>query len=263
MTWAKRAGGTDGFGRGNDRSSENAHAAASLHSGPGGSLPPATLHSDRELRGTADLVIRFVVAAAAGLLAYLAYPTGDLWWTAPFAVAGLILATHRTSWRQGAALGFVFGAALHLPLIGWTGIFLGWVPRGALTLLMAVYAALAGLGLAKISQVRLAVATPLLACWWVLAEAVASRFPWGGFGWSRLAFSQADGPTFGLAALGGAPLVSFAVALAGSLLAAAALAVWRGQGVVPILAFNCAAVAVMGLGAVVPRPAAAEAGMLN
>jgi apolipoprotein N-acyltransferase len=50
----------------------------------------------------------------------------------------------------------------------------------------------------------------------------------GGFPWGRLGFSQVDGPFTGLAAYGGVPLVSFAVALTGALLAAAVLAAARG-----------------------------------
>ena len=45
-----------------------------------------------------------------------------------------------------------------------------------------------------------------------LQEAVRGRWPFGGFPWGRLAFSQADSPAAGLAALGGAPLVTAAVA---------------------------------------------------
>ena len=59
---------------------------------------------------------------------------------------------------------------------------------------------------------------------WVGQEALRDRTPFGGFPWGRLAFSQGDSPLLRLAALGGAPLVTFAVALAGGLLAAAVLA---------------------------------------
>jgi apolipoprotein N-acyltransferase len=57
---------------------------------------------------------------------------------------------------------------------------------------------------------------------WVVQEALRDRVPYGGFPWVRLAFSQADSPLGRLAALAGAPLVTFAVALAGGLLAAVA-----------------------------------------
>jgi apolipoprotein N-acyltransferase len=59
---------------------------------------------------------------------------------------------------------------------------------------------------------------------WVGQEALRDRLPFGGFPWGRLAFSQPDSPVLRFAVLGGAPLVTFAVALAGGLLA---LAGWR------------------------------------
>jgi apolipoprotein N-acyltransferase len=55
---------------------------------------------------------------------------------------------------------------------------------------------------------------------WVAQETLRDNTPFGGFPWGRLAFSQADSPLARLAALGGAPLVTFGVALTGGLLAA-------------------------------------------
>nr|MDT0667819.1 apolipoprotein N-acyltransferase [Micromonospora sp. DSM 115978] len=54
---------------------------------------------------------------------------------------------------------------------------------------------------------------------WVGQEALRGRAPFGGFPWGRLAFSQPEGPFTPLAALGGAPLVTAAVAAVGALLA--------------------------------------------
>ena len=72
-------------------------------------------------------------------------------------------------------------------------------------------------------------------CWplwtaalWVADEALRGRFVLGGFPWGRLGFSQTEGPLLALAAYGGVPLVTFAVALTGALLAAAALAAAPG-----------------------------------
>jgi apolipoprotein N-acyltransferase len=59
---------------------------------------------------------------------------------------------------------------------------------------------------------------------WVTQEAFRDRAPFGGFPWGRLAFSQGDAPALRLAAYGGAPLVTFAVAAAGGALVALA---WR------------------------------------
>ncbi len=53
---------------------------------------------------------------------------------------------------------------------------------------------------------------------WMVEEAIRDRVPFGGFPWGRLAFSQSDSPLTGLASWGGAPLLSFAVALGGGLM---------------------------------------------
>ena len=70
---------------------------------------------------------------------------------------------------------------------------------------------------------------------WVAQEALRGRVPFGGFPWGRLAFSQGDAPTARLAVVGGAPLVTFVVAVAGGLLAVALWSRLQGwpQGVRP------------------------------
>ncbi len=86
------------------------------------------------------------------------------------------------------------------------------------SVLEALYIALLGLALPAAWRTR-GSAPVVIAGLWVAQEALRDRTPYGGFPWARLAFSQTDAPTLHLAALGGAPLVSFAIALAGALLA--------------------------------------------
>ncbi|MFC8015497.1 apolipoprotein N-acyltransferase, partial [Streptomyces cinereoruber] len=50
---------------------------------------------------------------------------------------------------------------------------------------------------------------------WILAEGARARVPFGGFPWGKIAFGQADGLFLPLAAVGGTPLLGFAVALCG------------------------------------------------
>jgi apolipoprotein N-acyltransferase len=57
-----------------------------------------------------------------------------------------------------------------------------------------------------------------VAGWWVAAEAVRDRWPYA-FPWGRLAMSQASAPTARWVAIGGAPLLTFLLALAGACLA--------------------------------------------
>jgi apolipoprotein N-acyltransferase len=91
----------------------------------------------------------------------------------------------------------------------------------ALSCIQALFIALLGAGLAAVSRLR---TWPLWAATlWVLQELVRDRQPFGGFPWGRLAFAHTDTPYTPLAALAGAPAVTFAVALTASLLAWAVL----------------------------------------
>jgi apolipoprotein N-acyltransferase len=164
-----------------------------------------------------------LLAVAAGLAGWLAFPTPGIWPLAVVSVAGLSVAVHGRRSRTGAWLGLLYGLAFFCPLLHWTGIYVGAAPWLILAVAEACFCAGLG-GLLAVLQ-RLPAAPLWVATAWVLQEALRDRMPFGGFPWGRLAFSQASSPFRWFAALGGAPLVTFAVALAGALLAGAALAV--------------------------------------
>ena len=166
-------------------------------------------------------------AGTAGLALLIAFPPYGWWWAAPAGVALHAVAVHRRGLRAGAGLGAVTGLVFFVPLLSFTGLQVGWWPWLLLAALQAGYLALQGAAAAYASTLveRAGWVWPALTgLMWVGQEALRSRTPFGGFPWGRLAFAQADAPTVRLASLGGAPLVSFAVAVAGGLLA---MAVWR------------------------------------
>jgi apolipoprotein N-acyltransferase len=117
-----------------------------------------------------------------------------------------------------------------VPLLSWSGVYVGALPWLALATLQALYLALLGALLPAALRLPPSLAALAVAGLWVGQEALRDRTPYGGFPWGRLAFSQADSPFTPLAAIGGAPLVSFAVALAGALLGLAALALLALRG---------------------------------
>jgi apolipoprotein N-acyltransferase len=177
-------------------------------------------------------VHRYLLAVASGLALWLAFPAHDLWALAPIGVALLALATRQAPARQGALLGLISGLACFLPLLSWSGVYVGALPWIALAVLESLYIALLGLAcallqrgpsLGGVGRVR-----PLVvALVWVAQEDLRDTTPFGGFPWGRLAFSQADSPLAAVAALGGAPAVTFGVALVGGLLAAGVARVIR------------------------------------
>jgi apolipoprotein N-acyltransferase len=162
---------------------------------------------------------RQLVAVASGLLLYASFPPRPLWFLAPVAIAALTLTLRaRSRPRGGFGLGFLAGLGFFVPLLPWVGAYVGPLPWLALAVVLALYVGLFGLG------ARLVATLPGWPVWtaavWSLTEWFRSVFPFGGFPWGRLAFGQPGGVLLPIAELGGAPLLSFAVALTGTGLAA-------------------------------------------
>ena len=208
------------------------------------------------------LPLALVVAAVGGGLLDLSFPGTGWWPLAPFGVAALTVAARGQRLRGGFLLGLVAGLAFFLPHLHWSGIYVGWLPWLALAGLEASFLGLLGALLPLAWRAPLGRFGTVLTsgCLWVAEEALRGRVPFGGFPWGRLAFSQADAPTLGYAAIGGAPLVSAAVAMAGGCLAVA-VAGLSARGPArrwPTIAGAVLAGAAVVLGGLaVPRPTAA------
>lgn len=206
-------------------------------------------------------------AVAGGALATTAFPDLDWWALAPVGIALLYLATRRDSARWNLLVGTVWGLAYFLPMIWWAYTAVGPVPWIALSVAEALFVGLfavcwtwARRGEAVWRRPSLhVVIVPVL---WVGSELLRSAWPFGGFPWGRLAFTQADSPALGLAKLGGAPLVSAVVVVVGVLLARA----WLAMHTVRIhAAFGATALAalVMAGGLAVPLSTGADDGTLK
>ncbi|MFC0531924.1 apolipoprotein N-acyltransferase [Phytohabitans kaempferiae] len=204
-----------------------------------------------------------VMAVAAGVALLLALPPYGVWWLAPVGVALLAAAAHRRRLRAGFGLGMLAGLALMVPMLSWINVHVSVAPWLILGVFEAAFIALMGAATAYVSPLvdRFRWAWPLAtALLWIAQEALRSRAPYGGFPWGRLAFSQDDSPLLRLAAVGGAPLVTFAVALAGGLLVTAAWRPWnlwsarlaRGRLVLSAAGLALGAVAVAAAGLLVP-----------
>ncbi|WP_407675042.1 apolipoprotein N-acyltransferase [Nocardia puris] len=170
-------------------------------------------------RDRTGVLWRALTAVLSGLLLFGSFPPRPYWFLAPIGLALLTLAVRRAERGRGAfGYGMLAGLGFFLPLLPWTGIYVGPVPWLALSTACAVYIGLFGV------LARLVSALPLWPLWvalaWVTAEWGRSSFPFDGFPWGRVAFGQADGWYLPLAAYGGAPLIAFAVALTGTALAA-------------------------------------------
>jgi apolipoprotein N-acyltransferase len=154
--------------------------------------------------------LRFVAAAATGVLLALARPPADLGLLAFVALIPLLWSLRGVSPRRAALLAFVAGCVYYGLLVSWAWYFgaIAVVPFAAI---LAAYWAAAGAAIARFA--RRGRAQPfLIAAIWVLAEALVARWPMGGFSWGEVGYALHDvAPARSLAALGGLPLVSFVV----------------------------------------------------
>ncbi|MEN4478659.1 apolipoprotein N-acyltransferase [Mycolicibacterium cosmeticum] len=185
---------------------------------------------DRLRRALLPRLTRLVVSVLAGALMCVSFPPWGWWYCAfpALAALGWVLTRTQTTRAGGFGYGLVFGLAFYVPLLPWIGSLVGTLPWLALALLQALFPALFGL---------LAVLVRGLPGWpvwfaaeWAVGEWLKSVVPFGGFPWGVVGFSQAGGPLLPLAQIGGAPLVSVAVALVGFSLTAIGLEIvlwWR------------------------------------
>ncbi|MET9812118.1 apolipoprotein N-acyltransferase [Streptomyces sp. NPDC006355] len=195
-------------------------------------------------------------AALSGLLLYVSFPPRTLWWLALPAFAAFGWALRGRGWKAGLGLGYFFGLGFLLPLLVWTGVEVGPGPWLALVAIEALFIALVGAGVAVVSK------RPGWPVWaaavWTAGEAARARVPFDGFPWGKIAFGQADGVFLPLAAVGGTPVLGFAVVLCGfGLYEVVRLAVsWRRTGTVrrAAAAVGLLSVAVPVVGAVAARP---------
>lgn len=148
------------------------------------------------------------LALLSGLLAYASFAPIGYWWCAPIALALLIhlLANKRLDQRILAVI--IFGTAFFGPLLAWSNTYVGDVPWLILTVLQVVL--LTPLALVPMAKARNLFLFPSM---WVAVEFLRGHFPFNGFGWGRIAFSQADAPYAQVARIGGAPLLGFIVAV--------------------------------------------------
>ncbi|MFI8565971.1 apolipoprotein N-acyltransferase [Rhodococcus sp. NPDC078407] len=181
------------------------------------------------------IVVSTLLSVGAGVLIFGSFPPRTLWFLAPLGIAVLALVLtgfggrKSVSLKAGFGYGYLAGIGFFVPLLPWIGVYVGPMPWLALAAAESVFVGLFGV---------LAVVAARSAWWplsiplaWSLTEWLRSSVPFGGFPWGRLAFGQPEGWLLPLASVGGAPLLTFGVALTGTGLAALVLVGLRRDGV--------------------------------
>jgi apolipoprotein N-acyltransferase len=143
-------------------------------------------------------LVALLLSALSGALLSAAYEPVGKWWLAPIAIAAHMYALSISSKKLLSSL--VFAVTLNLIVLHWSSTFVGSIPW----VILAVGLSIFYLPLALVARWGMT-AYPFL---YILLEELRNRFPFGGFGWVRIAYTQADAPYSKLAAVGGASALS-------------------------------------------------------
>jgi len=136
-----------------------------------------------------------VVIVFAAFLASAAFAPIGLWYLSIFGYAFLF---RKIGTREKELLHFfLFGLIYNAIVLHWSGKFVGALPWLLLALLQAIFYLPVGYIAKKFNNI-----------WWtiftlLLMEEVRAIFPFGGFGWSRIAFSQVESPALPIVSYGG------------------------------------------------------------
>ena len=150
-------------------------------------------------------MVNLLLSAFSGLLLSAAFEPISLWWIAPIALALEMFALSQSERKYLSVLAFAL--TFNLILLHWTSTYVGSVPW----VILAVGLTLFNLPLVAVKHLGVAF-FPLI---FIVLEEVRNRFPFQGFGWARIAYSQADAPYAKIAAYGGAVALSAITVLAG------------------------------------------------
>lgn len=187
----------------------------------------------------APLWLATFLAVIGGVVLAGAFPQLG-WWPLAFLGTPLVLYT-LVGRRIGGSLlvGLLAGFAFWGTHISWLTIYLGAVPWLALAGLESIFFAIGAALIALawrfgdtlvgrsstgrgIGWLRLGVVPFVVAGVWTLREFVTSTWPYGGFSWGRLAFSQSESPFGDLVAWVGISGLSFLIAWVSALIVQAA-----------------------------------------
>ncbi|MCU1418617.1 MAG: lnt [Schumannella sp.] len=150
------------------------------------------------------LGVAVAVSAVSGLTLDKAFPDVGIW---PLVFPAIALALLALDGRKGDSaflVGLAFGVAFYFPHIEWAAVFLGPLPWSALSVLMALWCGLGGILITWAYRyvpriwpgpaARMALLPAVIAGLWIAREGIAAVWPYGGFSWGRVAFSQSDSP---------------------------------------------------------------------
>lgn len=148
-----------------------------------------------------------VRSVLAGIFLWLAFPPVNFWPAAIIGAALLFSSLVDQPLRQRILNVAVAQSLFFFGLLHWTSTYVGSIPW---LVLVSTQVTLT-LPLAFFSYKRRASSALVFALTWALLEVLREKFPFGGFGWGRIGFSQVDSSLGAFLPLGGVTLVSIIV----------------------------------------------------
>ena len=152
-----------------------------------------------------------MIIALSAFLASAAFAPIGIWYLGVFGYSLFfrkISKSHRQLWHA-FAFGFIYNAIV----LHWSGKFVGAVPWLLLALLQALFYLPVGAIAKRWGSTWLTIGSLLL------MEEIRSVFPFGGFGWTRIAFSQVESPAAAILPYGGVLALSALTLLSAALIA--------------------------------------------
>ena len=145
-------------------------------------------------------MVKILIAA---LLASAAFEPIGIWYLAIFGFALYFRRLQRSS--RPAWHSLVFGFTLNAIVLHWSGKYVGALPWILLSLLQALFYLPIGWIYKRTNSLWFAAITLLL------MEQLRSSVPFGGFGWTRIGFSQVESPALPIVAIGGVITLSLII----------------------------------------------------
>jgi apolipoprotein N-acyltransferase len=149
-------------------------------------------------------MVSFVLAIFSGVLLSGAFAPLNWWFLLPISIALFLYSVTKT--RKPFLTSFIFAAVFNYLTLKWSGIYVGLLPVFFLVLLQSIfYLPLGFISYRRNRYSRVWLLLPVL----LITDEIRSIIPFGGFGWNRLSFSQADSPYIMAAAYFGDSVLAF------------------------------------------------------
>lgn len=146
-----------------------------------------------------------MILLISAVLVSAAFEPIGIWYLALFGYALFFRGLSKSS--RPVLASFIFGLILNGIVLHWSSKYVGALPWLLLALLQAAFYLPVGWVYRKTRSLRWVLAT------FLICEELRTRFPFGGFAWTRIAFSQVESPLLPLVSIGGVLLLSFATLL--------------------------------------------------